>query len=130
MPKTKRQVRKPKAVVDDVPEGFVRLPLTGAIVPINKAPVKNLVRPLSWRELSSQKKKSRKKTRLAKGTFIARGSTKQIFSSPEEARRWLRKFHQATPHLQHVKSFKKKRKSKGPRPVFYQGGAPGLVQQR
>lgn len=129
MPKTKRRARKPKTVADDVPEGFIRLPLTGAIVPIKKAPEKNRVWPLPWRELSAPKKTSRKKAKLAQGTFIPRGSTKQIFSSPEEARRWLRKFHQATPHLRHVKSFKK-RKSKGLRPVFYQGGAPGLVQQR
>jgi hypothetical protein len=130
MPKTKLRVRKPKTVVGDVPEGFVRLPLTGAIVPAKKAPVRNLVRPLSWRELAARKRKSRKKAGGAQGTFIPSGSTKQIFSSPEEARRWLRKFHQATSHLQHVKSLKKKRKFKGPRPVFYQGGAPGLVQQR
>lgn len=130
MPKTNRRVCKTKTVADDVPEGFIRLPLTGAIVPIKKAPVKNLVRPLSWREQTTQKKQSRKRARLAQATVAPRGSTKQIFSSPEEARRWLRKFHQATPHLQHVKSFKKKKKSKGLRPVFYQGGAPGLVQQR
>lgn len=127
MPRTKRRAPKRKSPADEVPEGFVRLPLTGALVPIKKSVIKNAVRPLSWRE---QQKPSPGKSSPVPATFSPRGSSKRVFTSPEEAARWLRKFHRETPHLQYAKSFKKKRKSKGPRIVFYQGGAPGLVQQR
>ena len=55
---------------------------------------------------------------------------RRCFASAEEAMRWMRKFLSEHPEYRHRRKFLKNvLRGIRIRPRFYQGGAPGLVQQ-
>jgi hypothetical protein len=120
----KSQRKKQRTVADDIPVGYIRLPLTGAVVPVGYFSRSKNRRPA---QVVSPKPKTLFHGSSCKKEKVAR---RRLFASPEEAKKWLRQFNRAYAHLETVRGFKKKKAWKGPRPIFYEGGAPGLVQQK